>query len=66
MANATPEWPRVRDLPEGEREAFSHWLFGQTQPWIEGARKQDGYYQHDYELWKSQDKPLEQRRSTWD
>lgn len=63
-----PQWLRVRDLPVNEQAVFEHWLFTQTRPIIEGApdNKQDGYYLHDYELWKSQGMPLEQQRATWD
>lgn len=65
---AETKWPRVRDLPEAERHVFEHWLFAQTRPLIEGISddEQDGYYQHDYDLWKEQGCPLEQKRGTWD
>lgn len=61
-------YPRVRDLPEVEQDAFAHWVSAQTRPLIEGVLEdeQDAYYQHDYELWKEQGMPLEQRRVTWD
>lgn len=54
MSQSPPQWPRIRDLPEDEREPFSEWLIGQTCPDIEGAplAEQDGYYRHDYESWK--------------
>ena len=47
-------WPRIKDLPEDEREPFSQWLGGQTRPFIEGLSwdEQDGYYESDYERWK--------------
>lgn len=52
------QWPRLRDLPENEREVFGRWLTGQTCPVIQGEpdSEQDGYYQHDYETWKSRSK----------
>jgi hypothetical protein len=50
-----PQWPRVSELPEDEREPFTNWLVGQTRPMIEGIPmdEQDGYYEHDYRRWKS-------------
>lgn len=59
---------RIRNLPESEQGVFAHWLFAQTRPLIDGIpdSEQDAYYQHDYELWKEQGMPLEQRRATWD
>ena len=47
-------WPRIKDLPEDEREPFAEWLGGQTRPFIEGLSwdEQDGYYSCDYERWK--------------
>ncbi len=48
------KWPRIKDLPKEEREPFQKWLNGQTRPWLDGvpSKKQDGYYQWDYERWK--------------
>lgn len=55
--NETPQWPRIRNLPEMDREPFSKWLneFGQTRPLIEGEtdEDQDGYYTHDYKRWRA-------------
>ena len=53
------EWPRLRDLPEHEREWFAKALDGQTLPWVEGlpASEQDFYYPWDYDRWK-QGKPV--------
>jgi len=50
----TEDWPRIRDLPESERDAFTEWLDGQTRPMIEGEdmSEQDAYYEHDYRAWK--------------
>ncbi len=49
------DFPRIRDLQEGERKEFDRWLAGQTRPGIEGLpdSEQDGYYEWDYERWKS-------------
>ena len=51
-----PEWHRIRDLPEGDREPFEKWLKhgGHTQPVMidVGPDEQDAYYQFDYVLWK--------------
>jgi hypothetical protein len=49
-----PIWPRIKDLPEAERESFREFLTGQTVPWIEGvaSQEQDGYYLCDYQNWK--------------
>ena len=44
-------WPRVRDLPEHEREPFSKWLAGQTRPMIDDPI-QDGFFGWDYDRWK--------------
>lgn len=48
-------WPRLRDLPVEEREAFDKWLLGQTCPFLEGVHReeQDGYYPWDYARWKA-------------
>ena len=50
----TPQWSRVRDLPEEERAPFTEWLDGQTRPMLDGIpmEEQDGYYDHDYRNWK--------------
>lgn len=49
-------WPRLRDLPETEREVFGKWLYenGQTRPEVAGVpdADQDFYYSHDYDRWK--------------
>lgn len=49
------KWPRIRDLPESEREPFTEWLNGQTRPLIDGLPddEQDGYYRWDYERWRA-------------
>lgn len=54
MTTEPQNWPRIRDLPEGERIPFSEFLVGQTIPWLEGVARedQDGYYEHDYRNWK--------------
>lgn len=50
------DWPRVKDLPKGEQEAFVKWLEGQSRPLIEGIPEdeQDGYFPWDYTRWKRQ------------
>ncbi len=45
--------PRIRDLPPEEQAPFREWLRGHTRPHIEGAEVQDGYFQADYDVWKS-------------
>ena len=47
-------WPRIRDLPEVERDPFDKFLRGQTIPLLEGVpmSEQDGYYPWDYDNWK--------------
>lgn len=49
-------WPRIRDLPKAEQEAFKQFLVGQTCPIIESlpinAENQDAYYPWDYENFK--------------
>lgn len=59
------QWPRVRDLPENERQPFTEWLVGQTMPVVDGApdADQDAYYPWDYQSWK---RWLEGRRVIWD
>ena len=54
MTDNFTNWPRIRDLPEEEREPFRAWLGGQTVPVIEGVpdEEQDGFYWGDYEIWK--------------
>lgn len=52
------KYPRIRDLPEEEREAFSEWLAGQTMPLEEEyetipQEEWDWYYRWDYERWKA-------------
>lgn len=46
------KWPRVRDLPEHERAAFTKALAHQTRPLVESEAEQDFYYPWDYEAWK--------------
>lgn len=48
-------WPRIRDLPEAERQPFIEFLVGQTVPWIEGEpeSEQDGYFEQDYLRFKA-------------
>ena len=50
------KWPRVKDLPEPDREPFERWLtdFGQTRPVLSGVPwpDQDGYYEWDYDRWQ--------------
>jgi hypothetical protein len=48
-------WPRIRDLPEAEREPFRVALIGQTCPLVDGVpmSEQDFYYPWDYDRWKS-------------
>lgn len=43
-------WPRIRNLPEGERQPFLDFLANQTRPMIEGVPmdEQDGYFESDY------------------
>jgi hypothetical protein len=50
----TPSFPRIRDLPEAEREPFRKWLAGQTVPLMDGIPdgEQDCYYSWDYKRWK--------------
>lgn len=47
-------YPRLRDLPEAEREAFKKRLTGQTVPVVHGVPmdEQDFYYPWDYDRWK--------------
>jgi len=47
-------WPRIRDLPEEDREMFGEWLTGSTTPHLEGLpwEEQDAYYPWDYVRWK--------------
>ncbi|MHC1699309.1 MAG: hypothetical protein AB9919_14835 [Geobacteraceae bacterium] len=49
------KWPRLKDLPPYERDAFDEWLKGRTVPAIEGLppEEQDAYYPWDYALWKN-------------
>ena len=62
------EFPRVRDLPEEEREPFMRWLMNQTRPILPGVpvREQDGYYQWDHDRWKREGMDTQQRAATWD
>lgn len=43
---------RIRDLPSAEREPFTKYMYGRTAPFIEGEKKQDGYWVTDYREWK--------------
>lgn len=60
--------PRIRDLPEEERELFNEWLVynGQTRPFHPELPKtpeeQDFYYEHDYREWKSGNR---KRKDLW-
>lgn len=62
------QWARIRELPVDEQAPFARWIRDQTRPLIDDVPddEQDAYYRHDYELWKEQDMPLEQRFETWD
>lgn len=56
-------FPRIKDLPEAERQPFVDWLQGQTRPIDESlppTEEQDCYYQYDYLRWK------EKLRSGWE
>jgi len=48
-------WPRVRDLPEAEREPFTVWLAGQNRPKLanQPEDQQDGFYGWQYQSWLS-------------
>lgn len=54
-SNTLHPFPRLRDLPEEEREPFWQWLMGQTRPMVGGlpVEEQDFYYGDDYLKWKS-------------
>ena len=54
IAERVAAWPRIRDLPAHERDAFAAYLANQTRPVIDGVPddQQDGYYAHDYERWR--------------
>jgi hypothetical protein len=58
-------WPRVRDLPENERQMFTEWLVGQTRPVVPEVSDsdQDAYYPWDYDSWKNY---LAGHRIMWD
>lgn len=50
------EYPRLRDLPKEEREAFDKWLTGQTMPICDDSEPRalwDWYYPWDYSKWKA-------------
>ena len=53
--DTTPHYmyPRVRDLPRDEQDAFKGWLRDQTRPLIDGEpmEEQDAYYEEDYDRW---------------
>jgi hypothetical protein len=58
----SPEYPRIRDLPEEEQEPFSNWMTGQTMPICDTSLPQsewDWYYPWDYETWKAGRPPLD-------
>ncbi len=50
-------WPRLRELPEAEREPFGLWLAHQTRPLVEedaiSWEDQDFFYPGDYLNWKA-------------
>lgn len=54
MSAEPTQWPRIRDLPERERELFTRFLEGQTRPWVTDVPEadQDFYYPWDYQNWK--------------
>jgi hypothetical protein len=54
-------WPRIRDLPEKEREPFRKALAGQTVPLVENVsiEEQDFYFPWDYDRWKQGKPPLD-------
>lgn len=54
MTTPQQPWPRIRNLPEAERQPFIEFLVGQTVPWIEGEpmEDQDAYYPWDYDNFK--------------
>ncbi len=58
-------WPRVRELPEAEREAFTRELRGQTRPLVAGVKDadQDFFYPWDYLDWKDRQIGIP---TTWD
>ena len=49
------KWPRIRDLPEKEREPFTKALSHQTRPWVDNIPEtdQDFYFPWDYDRWKA-------------
>lgn len=48
-------WPRIRDLPEAEREPFRNYLEDQNTPMVMSlsAAEQDFYYPDSYQRWKA-------------
>ena len=59
------QYPRMKDLPEAEREEFAKWLFGRTRPVndeTEPLEQWDWYYPWDYERWKPIYKPCPSRQ----
>lgn len=54
-ASTAAEWPRVRDLPEAEREPFENWVRLRCRPLLTGVsdEDQDAYYAYDYKAWKT-------------
>ena len=56
MTAAAPAYPRLRDLPPDEREAFARWLRGHTRPVDDPSAPQDQwdwYYPWDYAAWRA-------------
>lgn len=55
MSTTQHPWPRIRDLPEHEQQAFKVYLIGQTRPFVEGLPQdeQDFFYVCDYRRWKA-------------
>ena len=55
-------FPRIRQLPDHEREAFSSWLeaHGAVRPLIPGVpiQEQDGYFEQDFQNWKEGKLPI--------
>ncbi len=49
--NKGREFPIIADLPEYEQKPFRDWLAYQTVPI--NKDKSIGYYQYDYDNWKS-------------
>lgn len=58
-------WPRIKNLPDTEKEPFRKWLTGQTCPLLTGVamEEQDGFYPWDYERWQ---RHLKGEKTLWD